>query len=49
MLWKKEKPKIERFIFVTSQGKAAIEDHFDSSLNLELALKNKGREEDIQS
>lgn len=39
---------IERFIFVTSQGKAAIEDHFDSSLNLELALKNKGREEDIQ-
>lgn len=32
---------VERFIFVTSQGKSAIEDHFDRSLLLEQTLENR--------
>lgn len=37
---------IERFIFITSQGKTAIEDHFDSNQLLEkiLAERNKHKE-----
>ncbi|MCX7338238.1 MAG: UTP--glucose-1-phosphate uridylyltransferase [Alphaproteobacteria bacterium] len=35
---------IERFIFVTSQGKSAIEDHFDSSRILEETLRERGKE-----
>lgn len=34
---------IEEIIIVTGKGKRAIEDHFDHSLELELALKNKGK------
>lgn len=34
---------IERFIFVTSQGKASIEDHFDSSPNLEKILQDRNK------
>ena len=38
---------IERFIFVTSQGKAAIEDHFDSCPTLEAALKARNKEQEL--
>ncbi len=38
---------IERFIFVTSQGKAAIEDHFDSCPTLEAALRARGKEQEL--
>lgn len=34
---------IERFIFISSQGKTAIEDHFDSAPHLEEALKSRGK------
>jgi len=34
---------IERFIFVTSQGKSAIEDHFDTAPNLESLLRSRGK------
>lgn len=38
--------QLEDIIFVTSQGKNAIEDHFDSDYHLEQLLKNqKGRED----
>lgn len=40
---------IERFIFVTSQGKSAIEDHFDSSPSLEAILKQRGKHQELQS
>ena len=33
---------IEHFIFVTGHGKTAIEDHFDSNVNLEALLKKNG-------
>lgn len=39
---------IEEFIFVTGRGKAAIEDHFDHSHELEAALKQRGRVEDLE-
>tara|TARA_B110001450_G_C17605168_1_gene474785 strand:- start:51 stop:875 length:825 start_codon:yes stop_codon:yes gene_type:complete len=35
---------IDTLIFVTGRNKRAIEDHFDSNLELELALRNKGQE-----
>jgi UTP--glucose-1-phosphate uridylyltransferase len=35
---------IEEIIFVTGKHKRAIEDHFDSNLELEMALKKKGKE-----
>lgn len=38
---------IERFIFVTSQGKAAIEDHFDSCPILEATLKARAKEQEL--
>ena len=34
---------IEEFIFVTSRGKSALEDYFDSAPELEAALKEKGK------
>ncbi len=40
---------IERFIFVTSQGKSAIEDHFDSSPTLETILKKRGKDQELQA
>ena len=36
---------VEDIIFVTSKGKSAIEDHFDISPDLELALEKKGKKE----
>ncbi|MBB42950.1 MAG: UTP--glucose-1-phosphate uridylyltransferase [Rhodospirillaceae bacterium] len=35
---------IEEFIFVTGRGKTAIEDHFDHSIELELAMTARGKE-----
>jgi UTP--glucose-1-phosphate uridylyltransferase len=35
---------IDRFIFVTSQGKTAIEDHFDVNVALENTLLQRGRQ-----
>ena len=40
---------IEQFIFVTSRGKSAIEDHFDHSLELENNLILKGRKEVLKT
>jgi UTP--glucose-1-phosphate uridylyltransferase len=40
---------IERFIFVTSQGKAAIEDHFDSCPTLETVLKQRNKHAELAS
>jgi UTP--glucose-1-phosphate uridylyltransferase len=39
---------IERFIFVTSQGKSAIEDHFDSSPILEETLRRRGKKAELE-
>ncbi len=36
---------IEEFIFVTGRGKAAIEDHFDFSYELEKTLAERGKQE----
>lgn len=38
---------IERFIFVTSQGKTAIEDHFDSNPLLERMLTERGKHREL--
>jgi len=38
---------IEKFIFITSQGKEAIEDHFDSHSGLESILHARGKNEDL--
>ncbi|NBT85245.1 MAG: UTP--glucose-1-phosphate uridylyltransferase [Alphaproteobacteria bacterium] len=38
---------IERFIFVTSQGKSAIEDHFDSAPVLEETLRRRGKHAEL--
>jgi UTP--glucose-1-phosphate uridylyltransferase len=40
---------IEEFIFVTGRGKAAIEDHFDHSVELEDALGDRGKTEALES
>ncbi len=39
---------IETMIFVTGRGKRAIEDHFDSSPELELFLKEKGKDLELE-
>ncbi len=39
---------IEDIIIVTGRGKNAIEDHFDRSLELEMTLERKGRDEELQ-
>src|SRR6266436_6771744 len=36
---------IKEIIFVNSQGKTAIEDHFDISLELEQQLESRGKKE----
>jgi UTP--glucose-1-phosphate uridylyltransferase len=36
---------IEQIIFVTGRGKKALEDHFDRCFEIELSLKNKGKED----
>jgi UTP--glucose-1-phosphate uridylyltransferase len=38
---------IEEIIIVTGMGKSAIEDHFDTSFELELLLKKKGKRETL--
>jgi UTP--glucose-1-phosphate uridylyltransferase len=39
---------IEQFIFVTGRGKGAIEDYFDSAVELESALAAKDKKEDLR-
>ncbi|MDJ0959873.1 MAG: UTP--glucose-1-phosphate uridylyltransferase GalU [Acidimicrobiia bacterium] len=36
---------IEEFIFVTGRGKTAIQNHFDSHIELETTLRDRGRED----
>lgn len=38
---------IERFVFITSHGKAAIEDHFDVNEFLEQNLQNRGKQKEL--
>ncbi len=38
---------IEEFIFVTGRGKSAIEDHFDNHYELEQALRERGKEDEL--
>ena len=40
---------IEQFIFVTGRGKSAMEDHFDHAVELELALKERGKTDDLKT
>jgi UTP--glucose-1-phosphate uridylyltransferase len=40
---------IEQFIFVSSIGKNALEDHFDRNVQIEAALAAKGRQDLVQS
>ncbi len=40
---------IEEFVFVTSRGKTAIQNHFDSHLELEYTLRSKGREKELSA
>ncbi len=40
---------IEEFIFVTGRAKSAIEDHFDHSVELELVLRERGKQESLAS
>ncbi|MBF0444558.1 MAG: UTP--glucose-1-phosphate uridylyltransferase GalU [Magnetococcales bacterium] len=39
---------IEQVVLVSSTGKAVLEDHFDSSVELEMALEAKGKDELLQ-
>ena len=39
---------IEEIIIITGMGKSAIEDHFDTSFELELLLKEKGKKETLK-
>lgn len=39
---------IEEFIFVTSRGKSAIEDHFDSNFELETTLRERGKDAELE-
>jgi UTP--glucose-1-phosphate uridylyltransferase len=41
------KAGIDDVVFVTSTGKAAMEDHFDRRLDLETALEAKGKDEEL--
>ena len=38
---------IEKFIFVTSRGKSALEDHFDRAIELEATLQERGKEAEL--
>ena len=40
---------IEQFSFVTGRGKSAMEDHFDHAVELELALKERGKTDDLKT
>jgi len=40
---------IEEFVFVTGRGKTAIQNHFDSHFELEYALRDKGRDSELDS
>ena len=40
---------IEEFIFVTGRGKAAIEDHFDHSYELNVTLAQRGKADDLHA
>jgi len=40
---------IEEFIFVTGRGKSALEDHFDHAYELEDTLRQRGKDEILQS
>jgi UTP--glucose-1-phosphate uridylyltransferase len=40
---------VEEFIFVTGRGKAAIEDHFDHSFELEQTLQGRGKAAEIEA
>ena len=40
---------VEEIIFVTGRGKAAIEDHFDHSFDLQAALQERGKTAELQS
>src|SRR5947207_1589159 len=40
---------IEEFIFITSRGKGAIEDHLDSSQELESLLRSRGKVEEADA
>ena len=39
---------IDTLIFVTGRNKRAIEDHFDNNLELEMALRAKGKENEAE-
>lgn len=39
---------IEDVLIITGRSKRAIEDHFDRNVELELTLKNKGKEEELE-
>ena len=39
---------IEEFVFVTGRGKSIIEDHFDHAIELEAALRARGKEEELR-
>ncbi len=40
---------IEQFVFVTSRGKSALEDHFDHSVELEGVLERRGKKAELIS
>ncbi len=40
---------IEEFIFVTGRAKSAIEDHFDHSIELELVLRERNKQDSLRS
>jgi UTP--glucose-1-phosphate uridylyltransferase len=40
---------LDDVLFVTAMGKSAVEDHFDRRLDLEAALEDKGRTEDLEA
>ena len=40
---------IEHFVFVTSRGKSALEDHFDHSIELEGVLERRGKKPELAS
>jgi len=40
---------IEEFVFVTGRGKTAIQNHFDNHFELEYALRDKGKDSELDS
>ncbi len=40
---------IEEFVFVTGRGKSALEDHFEHSVELEHALRERGKDAELRS